>query len=358
MLEFLVFGTLGALCLAVSIFQLSLVTVILLLFLLLIALRAIIGFPATMRGVAEGETAPGQVPWRVYLEVLLGTKASRSQVSGEGTPRFQLCAMPVNHFGEKVRFCLDLLGVPYVEADRCGLLNVFLFGQSVPYLVDRHSCSRIGNSDECLRYLFAIYSPRNAAADRLLKQNEDTVKWEKDLNKLGHAIQGYAYFFLLGASGSRTSALTAWGGFEPLCPFYQRCLLCWLFPVFKFFMRNAFKLHDEQRNLPRLEFIEKLLDRVDAAVGPEGLGYIVGDHLTYVDISFVALMGPMMPSRICLKEGSPWARNRFKSFSSSSGVGILDEYPQQLRDFEEKTARRPTGKFVCRIFEEFRYKTL
>lgn len=52
MLEFLVFGTLGALCLAVSIFQLSLVTVILLLFLLLIALRAIIGFPATMRGVA------------------------------------------------------------------------------------------------------------------------------------------------------------------------------------------------------------------------------------------------------------------------------------------------------------------
>ena len=48
----------------------------------------------------------------------------------------------------EVRFCLDLLGVPYVEADRCGLLNVFLFGQSVPYLVDRHSCSRIGNSDD------------------------------------------------------------------------------------------------------------------------------------------------------------------------------------------------------------------
>ena len=92
------------------------------------------GAPVTLRGVVTSASE---------------SSTQRSQTNSRTKePRFLLVAMPVNHFGEKLRWCLDLLGAPYEESTVGGLLSAFLRGRSVPWLVDRQSCSIIGNSDE------------------------------------------------------------------------------------------------------------------------------------------------------------------------------------------------------------------
>ena len=58
--------------------------------------------------------------------------------------------MPINHFGERVRWALDLIKAPYEEYTVGGLISAFLRGRSVPHLIDRKALSMIGNSDECL----------------------------------------------------------------------------------------------------------------------------------------------------------------------------------------------------------------
>ena len=67
--------------------------------------------------------------------------------------------MPINHFGEKVRWIMDLLDAPYEEADVGGVITVGFRRRSVPWLVDNLSSSFIGNSDEALCYLQAVIIP-------------------------------------------------------------------------------------------------------------------------------------------------------------------------------------------------------
>ena len=67
-------------------------------------------------------------------------------------------------------------------------------------------------------------------------------------------------------------------------------------------MRSALKLDRSDLRDERKATIDDVLKRVDAAVGPDGKGYIVGDQLTYVDITFVSLSAPLLVSRFLFKD--------------------------------------------------------
>merc|ERR1719204_2299832 len=102
--------------------------------------------------------------------------------------------MPINHFGERLRWCMDLVGAPYEEIDVGGILSIFGRARSVPWLEDRQSCSLIGNSDECMMYIGAVHVgalPAGSTKDKcvaLFQRNPDTLLWEARLNACGHAI--------------------------------------------------------------------------------------------------------------------------------------------------------------------------
>ncbi|CAE7240478.1 CDC123 [Symbiodinium natans] len=330
--EFSLFSVLACLCLVVSAAQISLGAVLCLLIVAGLAIRAYVGVPPTLKG--------NMLPRRY------------------GGKRFELIAMPVNHFGEKVRFCLDLLGLPYEETTYCGILNILLFGQSVPQLNDRQSCSHIGNSDEILRYLYGLYSASNKAAEAFLKQTEATLEWELVLNKLGHAIQGWAYYYLLGKGFSSEFALVCWGVYDEKCPLVQRCLMKACTAPVKAFMRSAFKLDRSSLRDERKAIIDEALTRVDAAVGPDGKGYIVGDQLTYVDITFASLVAPLMANGFLFQDPCLWARGRFRSFAEAGNRGTARTLPPEVQVFEQDLARRPCGKFVTRIYNSYRSKIL
>ncbi|MEM1182916.1 MAG: hypothetical protein AAGM22_31520, partial [Acidobacteriota bacterium] len=145
------------------------------------------GTPATMLGVAPGDVKKRLAKHRHYR------------------PRFHLVSHPINHFGEKVRWVLDLLEAPYEETDVGAILVVLLRGRSVPWLVDRQSHSIVGNSDEIVAFAGAVVAPtiadplKRRAAETLCRRTAETMRWEADLNALGHALQGFAYGIALTA---------------------------------------------------------------------------------------------------------------------------------------------------------------
>ena len=104
-----------------------------------VAARAIRGDPATLGGIRVG--LQDRKLFHHAVDVLEGKK---------DRPQYALIAMPINHFGERVRWVLDLIGADYEEFTVGGLISAFLRGRSVPHLIDRKSCSMIGNSDECI----------------------------------------------------------------------------------------------------------------------------------------------------------------------------------------------------------------
>ena len=104
-----------------------------------VAGRAIRGDPATLGGVRVGLKEH-----KIFHQLVDALEGKKDK------PQYALVAMPINHFGERVRWVLDLIGVDYEEFTVGGLISAFLRGRSVPHLIDRKSCSMIGNSDECI----------------------------------------------------------------------------------------------------------------------------------------------------------------------------------------------------------------
>jgi len=314
------------------------------------------GMPATLVGVAAGDVKKRLAKHRNYR------------------PRFQLVSHPINHFGEKVRWVLDLLEAPYEETDVGAILVVLMRGRSVPWLVDRQSNSVIGNSDEIVAYLGAVVAPATAdekkrlAAETLCRRTVATMAWEADLNALGHAIQGFAYGLALTAPApyrraGRLVALTAWGAFEKsLVPCFDRCALVACYPIIQRFMARALKLHDPSRKAAFRRTLDDVLARADGALR-KGSGYLAGDALTYVDIAFASLLAAVLPTALVFNADEPtlWARGRFRSFSrlqgrtaSSSSSKKKALFPPALLAFEHDVLSRPVGKHVLRLFRERR----
>jgi glutathione S-transferase len=284
--------------------------------------------------------------------------------------RYRLVAMPINHFGEKVRWCMDLIGIPYEEMDVGGIMSITLRNRTVPWLVDFQSNSIIGNSDEILMYLSAVYVPtlsgsQKSLAQQLLARNEVTMAWEEELNRFGHAIQGWAYHYVLGnANIPAKYTLRAWGAYDPKISFLERWLLQISHPVIRFAMTYLLRLHDSTVHQSRQHIIDSLLDKVDSYFdkNPSSL-YLTGDQLSYVDIIFCSLTAPLLFFTLVspppTSQKSYYAKNRFSSFVISNSTEyneLLSKYPKALLEFEKSLLSRPCGKYVVRMYLENRWK--
>ncbi len=72
----------------------------------------------------------------------------------------RLHSISFSHYTEKVRWCLDRLGVPYEELPNVGILGVLVTGRTVPALEVPPGLTRIGESPRILRYLWGEYAGR------------------------------------------------------------------------------------------------------------------------------------------------------------------------------------------------------
>jgi glutathione S-transferase len=307
-----------------------------------LAARAQRGMPATLRGVQQS-----------------GRPVEDMTPGGRGRPRFQLVAMPVNHYGEKLRWALDLVGVPYEESTVGGLLSAGLRGRSVPWLVDRKACSVLGNSDEALAYIGEVVVPeieepeRRARAAALLARTDRARAWEPRLNLLGHAVQGWCYHHLLKRGTDRLPTLRAWGAHEALVPWPDRLAIRVGYLPLRGMLHRAFSLGSTAKADQRLRHIRAVFDEADAALADSP--FLTGPTLSYVDLSLASLAAPLMPTRLLYASPSPYAGGRFRSFD---GAVEGREIPAPLAEMEEALAARPCGQHVLRLFAERRLGTL
>lgn len=202
-------------------------------------------------------------------------------------PELELETISASHFVEKVRWCMDRLGIEYTERPVAGTLGVFFTGRTVPQLKIRTGATRsvIGNSPEILRYLWGRYA-NDGNAD-FLEPNEARLALEKRIDRYGVDLQVWVYYHLL---NDRELTLHAWGVHNPRLPLWQRYTLKVLFPVLRALIRRAFNINDKHYQ-KAVTHIESLLSDINDQLSDDRHAILGTGNIDYVDISFAAISG-------------------------------------------------------------------
>jgi glutathione S-transferase len=264
--------------------------------------------------------------------------ATRRATAGPG-PRLRLHTITFSHYSEKVRWCLDRLGVPYDEVPNVGILGVLLTGRTVPWLEVPPGLTRIGDSPRILRYLWGEYAGRLPSEQTwFLEPTAAALELEARFDRrLGNDARVWAYGNVL---KRRDLTLLTWGIEEKSIPAWQRGLLALAMPVLRFAVRRMLGV-TPQRAERALEKTRATFDDVDRMLA-DGRRYLVGDSLTFADITFaslaaLAVLPPEYPG------GNLTGRR----------LDLADLDPG-WREEVERFRRRPAGQFVLRLYREER----
>ena len=210
-------------------------------------------------------------------------------VAPEKTPELVLATISASHFVEKVRWCMDRLGVDYIEKPAAGTLGAFYRGRTVPQLKVRTGGVRsvIGNSPDILRYLYGRYLAQDPDRAAFLEPTAERRAFENKLDAYGRSLQVWVYYHLL---QDRDLTLHAWGADNPETPAWQRLLVRLLFPVQAALIRFSFRI-DDAHYASAVARIEKLLDSVNADLADGRASVLGGDEHNYTDYAFAAFTG-------------------------------------------------------------------
>ena len=266
--------------------------------------------------------------WR-WLVVLSGL------VAPDKTPTVVLETIAISHFVEKVRWCMDRLGIDYTERQSGGTLGAWFMGRSVPQLRVRTGMvqSVIGNSSEILRFLWGNYSADAGAKADFLAPTPERLELEKRLDRYARFQQVWIYYHIL---DDRPLTLHLWGVNSPGTRAWHKPLLRALFPLLRLLMRRSFRITDAHY-ATAVEFIEETLADVETRLA-DGRGSILGgDAINYTDIAFAALSGPwLMPAGYGggAAEGCRIERNQAPASMQADTQRWMEDFPRVTRFVE------------------------
>lgn len=257
-------------------------------------------------------------------------------------PELVLETISASHYVEKVRWCMDRLGVAYTERHVAGVLGVFFRGRTVPQLQVRTGLvtSVIGDSPAILRYLWGRYAAPLGERAGFLEPTTERLEMEQRIDDYGRQLQVWLYYRAL---CQRRLTLHAWGRDSKRIPLYQRWLLVVMYPVLSAFLRYAFQLSDAHFEKARAR-IEALLGDVEARLERGQNTLLGGDDIDYTDIAFAAMTGL-------------WLQPKAYGGGAANEVMVArDQLPDEMRaDVEGWIAKFPrTERYVQRLYAEER----
>ncbi len=204
-------------------------------------------------------------------------------------PELILDSISASHYVEKVRWCLDRLGLDYQERTSGGTLGAFFLGRTVPRLRCKTGMveTSIGNSAEILRYLWGRYQIPLHPASEFLRADAARLELEQQIDRCGRDLQVWVYYHLL---PHRSLTLQAWGANNPAVPAWQRWALRLLFPLLRVLIRRAFRISTARYNKAKLG-VDDLLAHSESLLADQRRSLLGGEQLNYTDITFAAING-------------------------------------------------------------------
>lgn len=271
--------------------------------------------------------------WR-WVIVLLGI------VIPAPTPQLVLETISASHYVEKVRWCMDRLGLEYTERPWGGTLGAFYRGRTVPRLIFRTGLvhSQIGNSAEILRFLWGAYSAIVGDVANFLEPTAERLELERRIDRYGRNLQVWVYYHVL---GEPQLCKHLWGIDDPATPWWQRKLIGPLFPLQAFMISKTFRT-DEQHYKQSCHHIEGLLEDLDMRLADGRSSILGGDEINYTDLAFAAISGLWLQP---------------EEYGGGAGIRVArDRLPQAMRDDIERWIEDyPSATtFITRLYAEER----
>jgi glutathione S-transferase len=249
-------------------------------------------------------------------------------------PEIVLETISASHFVEKVRWCMDRLGIDYEEVPWCGTLGAFYLGRTVPRLHFRTGIvrSQIGNSPEILRYLWGAYGTSHGSAAAFLQPTSERLEFERRVDRCGVSLQVWIYYHLLDCPDL---CKRAWGVYSEAIPRWQRRLVGVLFPVQAFMIRKTFRVN-ESNYRKSCERIEALLAETEALLADGRRSILGGEAVNYTDLAFAAIQGAwLQPAEYGGRAGIRIERERAPAGMRQDIERWTDDYPGVTRFIED-----------------------
>ena len=302
-------------------------------------LLALYALPVIVAALGWGPAAAALSVVLLSLAGMASRLAATRAAAARPEAPLRLHTITFSHYVEKVRWCMDRLGIAYDEVPNAGILGVLLTGRTVPSLEVAPGLTRIGDSPRILRYLWGEYAGRlPAARTAFLEPAPAALELERYFDqRLGNDVRVWAYSRIF---ARRDLTLRSWGIEEPRVPGWQRALLRAGTPLLRLAVRRMLGV-TPARATRALERTREAFDRVDELLA-DGRRYLAGDALGFADITFASLAAlAVLPPEY---GGRAIAGRRLD-------VGELE--PDWRAEVESFRAR-PAGQFVLRLYREER----
>ena len=252
------------------------------------------------------------------------------------TPR--LHTISYSHYVEKVRWCLDRAGIDYEEVPNIGILGVLLLGRTVPVLELPAARTSVGNSSEILRLLWGLHGRDPSGRAAFLEPTDEALALERHLDRaLGEQVRRWVYERVF---DDPALTLQLWGAREPTVPRWQRALLPVLRPLLRAAVRRMLRITPASAD-KALARTREVFDEMDARL-EDGRRYLLGETLSLADITFASLGAlAVLPENY----GGGHLATRFPA---------VESLPRPWREEVESFRRRPSGRFIMRLYREER----
>ncbi len=110
------------------------------------------------------------------------------------TEKIILESLPVSHYVEKVRWCLEKAGLKYEEEKDIGIFGAIFFGRMVPTLRVPGKRISIPNSSDILRYIYGVKMGTDPEGAKFLEPTPEALEWEAKIDQLGSDLRQFVYY--------------------------------------------------------------------------------------------------------------------------------------------------------------------
>ena len=201
----------------------------------------------------------------------------------------RLITIPISHYCEKVRWALDLLKIPYIEERHVPVFHRLVTrkcgGSSVPILVSKSG--NFTDSTDILHYLDTLNPESHGLYPKEPELRREVEELEELFDaRLGADTRNWVYFY---RSGDRNTMRRAWCNTTPVL---ERIGFEIAFPFISSKVRQLYTITADSA-AAALQGIQEIFEIVDRRLAG-GKTYLVGDTISATDITFAALVAPVL----------------------------------------------------------------